>query len=260
VFFGHPNVVCTPHLGASTTEAQVNVAIQVAEQMSDFLVRGVVQNAVNMPNISAEDAPRLKPYMRLAELVGSFAGQIAEGGIERVDIEYLGHAVDLNVRPLTQTILYALLRPSLDSVNPVNAPQVARVKGITVSETKTQECADLHTAIRVAVHGGGTICALVGTLFAGREPRIVEIEGVPIEAALVPHMLFIRNADKPGMIGGLGTVLAQAGQNIADFRLGRVAAGGQAVALVALDGPLPDAVMDQVERLSQVRTAKRLKF
>lgn len=258
-FFGLPNVVCTPHLGASTTEAQVNVAIQVAEQMSDFLVRGVVQNAVNMPNVSAEDAPRLKPYMKLADQLGAFAGQIAEDGIEKIEIEYLGHAAELNVRPLTQTILYALLRYSLDSVNPVNAPQLARARGITVSETKTEECADFHTAIRVTVYGAQAR-SLMGTLFAGREPRIVEIEGVPVEAALVPDMLFIRNADKPGMIGGLGTILAQAGQNIADFRLGRLAAGAEAVALVALDAPLPDAVFAQIQTLPQIRSAKRLKF
>lgn len=260
LLFGLPNVVCTPHLGASTTEAQVNVAIQVAEQMSDFLVRGVVQNAVNMPNISAEDAPRLKPYMKLADQLGGFAGQISDGGIEKIEIEYLGHVAELNVRPLTQTVLYALLRYSLDSVNPVNAPQVARARGITVSETKTEDCVEFHTAINVTVHSGGQVRTVRGTLFAGREPRIVGIEGVPIEAALVPDMLFIRNEDKPGMIGGLGTLLAQAGQNIADFRLGRIAAGDQAVALVALDGPLPDSVMAQVEKLPQIRMVKRLKF
>lgn len=259
-FFGHPNVVCTPHLGASTTEAQVNVAIQVAEQMSDFLIRGVVQNAVNMPSVSAEDAPRLKPYMRLVEQLGSFAGQIVESGVERVDIEYLGHAEDLNVRPLTQMLLYALLRPSLDSVNPVNAPQIARARGITVSETKTGDCAEFHTAVNVVVHADGKTRNVRGTLFAGREPRVVEIEGVPIEAALVPHMLFIRNEDKPGLIGGLGTTLGNAGQNIADFRLGRVAAGAEAIALVALDGPLPDDVFTKVATLPQVRIARRLRF
>lgn len=260
IFFGAPNVVCTPHLGASTTEAQVNVAIQVAEQMADFLARGVIQNAVNMPSVSAEDAPRLKPYMKLAEQLGAFAGQITEGGIEKIEIEYLGHAAELNARPLTQTILYALLRYSSDSVNAVNAPQVARARGITVSETRTADCAELHTAINVTVHAQGKTRNVRGTLFAGREPRIVEIESVPIEAAIVPDMLFIRNADKPGMIGGLGTILSQAGQNIADFRLGRVAAGGEAVALVALDAPLPDAVFAQVQTLPQIRIARRLKF
>lgn len=258
--FGMPNVVCTPHLGASTTEAQVNVAIQVAEQMSDFLVRGVVQNAVNMPNISAEDAPRLKPYVALADQLGSFAGQITESGIEKIEIEYLGQAAELNVRPLTQTILYALLRHLLDSVNPVNAPQIAKARGITVSETKTEECQEFHTAINVTVHSQRQVRNVKGTLFAGHAARIVEIEQVPVEAMLVPDMLFIRNEDKPGMIGGLGTVLAQAGQNIADFRLGRVAAGDKAVALVALDAPLPDDVFAHVETLPQVRIVKRLRF
>jgi D-3-phosphoglycerate dehydrogenase len=260
VLFGHPNVICTPHLGASTTEAQVNVAIQVAEQMSDFLLKGAVSNAVNMPSISADEAPKLRPYMKLAEQLGSFAGQTAEEAIEKIEIEYQGAASQVNIRPLTALALASLLRPLLDSVNMVNAPQVAKARGIAVSETLTQECDEFHTAIRIAVTAGGKIRSVTGTLFAGKQPRIVDIEGVPVEAALTPHMLYTRNADKPGFIGGLGTILGKSGQNIADFRLGRLDGGKTAVALVALDAPLPDAIFQEVRGLPHIIQAKRLKF
>ena len=260
ILFNHPKVVCTPHLGASTDEAQVNVAIQVAEQMSDFLLHGAVTNALNMPSISAEEAPRLRPYMQLAEQLGSFAGQITESAIKKVEVEYQGDAALLNVKPLTAMILSSVLRPLLDSVNMINAPQIAKARGITVSEAKTESAADLHTAIRLTLTTERGERTLTGTLFAGSSPRIVEVEGVPIEAALAPHMLFIRNEDKPGMIGGLGTILAEAGQNIADFRLGRLSAGGGAVALIALDRALPDDVFAKVQALQQIRDVKRLKF
>lgn len=256
--FNHPKVVCTPHLGASTDEAQVNVAIQVAEQMSDFLLNGAVTNALNMPSITAEEAPRLRPYMKLAEQLGSFAGQITDSAIKKVQIEYQGDAAELNVKPLTAALLAHLLRPLLDSVNMVNAPQVAKGRGIAVADTRTADC-DFHTAIRLVVTTENGERSLTGTLFAGA-PRIMEIEGVPIEAALTPDMLFIRNEDKPGMIGGVGTLLSEAGQNIADFRLGRLAAGGGAVALIALDKKLPDDVFAKIEKLPQIRKVKRLAF
>ncbi len=260
ILFGHPNVICTPHLGASTSEAQVNVAIQVAEQMSDFLLTGAVTNAVNMPSISAEDAPKLKPYMALATELGSFAGQITETAFKKVEIEYIGAAAKLNTKPLTACVLAALLSAMSDSVNMVNAPEIAKSKGIVVSETKTDSDSQWPTGIRLKVETEGRTKELTGTLFAGKEPRIVNIEGVPIEADITEHMLFIRNEDKPGMIGGLGTILAENGHNIADFRLGRVEAGKTAVALVALDRALPDDVFAKVEALPQINQVKRLKF
>lgn len=258
--FGHPNVICTPHLGASTSEAQVNVAIQVAEQMSDFLLRGAVSNAVNMPSITAEEAPKLRPYMKLASQLGRFAGQTAESAIKKIEVEYIGSAAKVNTRPLMACVLADLLGAMSDSVNMVNAPEIAKAKKIIVSETKTENDTEWPAAIRVTVEAENGSRSVTGTLFAGKEPRIVEIEGVPIEAALTPHMLFIRNEDKPGMIGGLGTILAGAGQNIADFRLGRVAAGKTAVALVSLDAPLSDEVFAKVEALPQINQTKRLAF
>ena len=260
ILFGHPGIVCTPHLGASTTEAQVNVAIQVAEQMSAFLLHGAVSNALNMPSISAEEAPKLRPYMKLAEQLGSFAGQIAEHAIKKIEVEYLGDVTSLNVKPLTAMALASLLKPVLDSVNMVNAPQVAKARGISVSETKTGDCADFHTAIKITVTTENSTRTIMGTLFAGREPRIVNIEGVPVEAAISGHMLYLRNDDKPGLIGGVGTILGAAGQNIADFRLGRIEKEGAAVALISFDSAVPDAVLEKIRALPQVKKLCRLAF
>ena len=258
--FGHPNVVCTPHLGASTTEAQVNVAIQVAEQMSDFLINGAVTNALNMPSISAEDAPRLKPYMKLAEQLGSLAGQITNDAIKSVNIEYEGSVSELNTKPLSALALAHLLKFQLDSVNMVNAVKLAEARGIEISETKTGSSQDFRSLMTVTVITEKRTHMAAGTLFTGKEPRIVNIDGVPVEAALAPYMLYIRNEDKPGLIGGLGTILAEAGQNIADFRLGRVGRDETAVALVALDEELSDEIFAQVEALPQIRQAQRLRF
>jgi D-3-phosphoglycerate dehydrogenase len=260
VLFGHPHVICTPHLGASTSEAQVNVAIQVAEQMSDFLLNGAVSNAVNMPSITAEEAPKLRPFMKLASQLGRLAGQTTESAIKKISIEYLGDASRVNSRSLTACVLADLLGTMSDSVNMVNAPEIAKAKKIVVSEAKIENDPDLQSAIRVTVEAEDATRSVTGTLFAGKEPRIVNIEGVPIEAAMTPHMLFIRNEDKPGMIGGLGTILSDAGQNIADFRLGRVEAGKTAVALVSLDAQLPDDIFAKVEALPQINQVKRLSF
>lgn len=260
VLFGHEKVVCTPHLGASTTEAQVNVAIQVAEQMSDYLRHGAITNALNMPSISAEEAPRLKPYMKLSEQLGSFAGQITAHAIKKVEIEYLGDVTALNTRPLSAIVLAHLLKPLLDNVNMVNAGQVAKARGIKVSEIQTEECEEFYTAIKITVLTENRERSVTGTLFAGTNPRIVDIEGVPVEAAVTPYMLFIRNDDKPGLIGGLGTILAEAGHNIADFRLGRLEGEGSAVALVSLDEDMPDDLLARIKELPQIRQAQFLRF
>jgi D-3-phosphoglycerate dehydrogenase len=258
--FNHPNVVCTPHLGASTTEAQVNVAIQVAEQMSDFLLNGAVANAVNMPSISAEDAPKLKPYMVLGDQLGNLAGQMSEEAITAIEIEYQGAAAELNVKPLTAAILAAIFRPLTDSVNMVNAPQVAKARGIKVSETKTETCVEFHTALKITVTTQDGTHVVVGTLFAGKEPRIVNIEGVPVEATVTPYMLFIRNNDTPGLVGAVGTMLGNAKINIADFRLGRIPHKSTAVSLIGVDSPVPDDLFKAIEALPQVQQVHRLKF
>jgi D-3-phosphoglycerate dehydrogenase len=198
--------------------------------------------------------------MKLASQLGRLAGQTTESAIKKISIEYIGGASKVNSRPLTACVLADLLGVMSDSVNMVNAPEIAKAKKIVVSENKIESEGDLQAAIRVTVEAEDATRSVTGTLFAGKEPRVVNIEGVPIEGALTSHMLFIRNEDKPGMIGGLGTILADAGQNIADFRLGRVGAGQTAVALVSLDAPLADAVFEKVSALPQIKQVKRLSF
>ncbi len=258
--FGMANVVCTPHLGAATTEAQENVAIQVAEQMADFLIDGAVVNALNMPSVSAEDAPRLGPYLKLADQLGSFAGQITESGIKEVNIEYAGDAADLNTKPISAALLTGLLTPLLNSVNMVSAPAIARERNITVSETKRERLADYHTLVRLTVTTEHRTRSVTGSLFGGDKPRLVAVEDIPLEAELSSHMLFVRNEDKPGLIGGLGRAMGDAGINIASFHLGRTEAGGNAIALVAVDGPVPDAVIREVCDLPSVLQVKSLRF
>ena len=260
VLFGHEKVICTPHLGASTTEAQVNVAIQVAEQMSDYLVRGGVTNALNMPSVSAEDAPKLKPYLKLAEQLGSFAGQITEHAISSIEIEYCGTITDVNTDPITSTLIANLLKTQLDSVNMVNALQIAESRGIKIKQSYDNSAREWRSLINIIVTTPERVRNVTGTLFTGKEPRIVNIEGVHIEVALTDDMLFIRNEDKPGLIGGLGTILADAGQNIAGFHLGRQDCGENAICLVALDGPLSDKLFDDVANLPQIKSVKRLNF
>ncbi|MCS5597190.1 MAG: phosphoglycerate dehydrogenase [Alphaproteobacteria bacterium] len=260
VLFGLDNVICTPHLGASTTEAQVNVAVQVAEQMGDFLVDGAVTNALNMAPISAEDAPKLTPYLTLAAQLGAFAGQISENAITKVEVEYQGHVTNLNTRPISDTLFAAILKTFRSEINIVNVRNMLKDMKVSVIESATDECEEFLTAIELTIYTEQNTRSVTGTLFAGKEPRIVDIEGVPIEAPITDHMLFIRNEDSPGLIGGIGTILADADINIADFRLGRKNGGGQAVALIAIDGMLSDDVYQKVKALPQVRLAKSLSF
>lgn len=258
--FGHENVICTPHLGASTSEAQVNVALQVAEQMSDYLLTGGVTNALNMPSLSAEEAPKLKPYMDLAAQIGGFAGQITETGLKRVVIEYEGHVGELNTNPLTAVVLEGLLSPLLSSVNMVNAPVVAKERNIQITEVKHDREGDYSTLIRLTVETDRGERSVAGTLFANGAPRLVDVDGVRLEAELAENMLYVVNDDKPGFIGALGSLLGHNGVNIATFALGRRIEGEEAVALVAVDSEVQDIVLDQLTALAHVRQAKRLAF
>lgn len=259
ILFGMENVVCTPHLGAATSEAQFNVAIQVAEQMSDYLVKGSITNALNMPSISAEDAPRLKPYLKLAEQLGEFAGQITNSAIRKIEIEYEGTVTDINTDPITSVLIAHLLSRQFDSVNMVNAMQVAEARGIQIKQSYDDAPKQWRSMINLIITTQERVRNVTGTLFTGKEPRIVNIEGVPIEAALTSHMLFIRNNDQPGMIGALGTTLADAGHNIADFRLGRKD-DKTAICLVSLDEAVPDDLFRDIESLPHINNVKRLSF
>lgn len=258
--FGHPNVVCTPHLGASTTEAQENVALQVAEQMSDYLTKGAVQNALNMPSISAEEAPKLTPFVKLAELLGSFAGQLTETGLVGVRIEYEGEVARMNTRALTAAALAGLMKPLMDSVNMVSAPAVARDRGIAVEEVRRDEQKTFDSLLRLTVKTERQERAVAGTVFSDGKPRIVEIKGIQMDAEFQPSMLYVTNKDKPGFIGNLGTLLGKAEINIATFAVGRTAPGEDAIALIGIDGRAGDDVMDAVRKLPNVLQAKPLSF
>ena len=261
--FALDNVVCTPHLGAATAEAQENVALQVAEQMSDFLLTGAVTNAINMPSVSAEDAPRLRPYMELCRLLGSFAGQLTqarEGNLHSVSVEYEGHAAELNHKPLTAAALAGVLSPMLEGVNMVSAPIAAREHGIEVAETVHDRPSEYQTLVRVSVTTERQTRSVAGTLFAGSRPRIVEIKGIKVEADFARNMLYVTNLDKPGFIGKFGAVLSDAGINIATFHLGRAAPGGDAICLVSVDEDVPESVLREVRALPLVMQATTLAF
>jgi len=258
--FGTQGLICTPHLGASTTEAQVNVAIQIAEQMSDFLLLGGITNAVNVPSLSAEEAPRLKPYMGLAEKLGRLVGQIAGTEIRSIDVEVEGAAAELNMKPITGAVLAGVMRTWSDTVNMVNAPYLAKERGIAVREIRNEGEGDYHTLVAVTVgteHGERRV---EGTLFGNRAPRLVKIFGIPVEADLAGQMIYIVNDDQPGFIGSLGTELVENRINIATFNLGRRKEGGEAVALVAVDDPITPGVAHQLQSLAGVREVVPLSF
>jgi D-3-phosphoglycerate dehydrogenase len=254
--FGMPEIIATPHLGAATNEAQEKVALQLAEQMSDYLVNGSVTNALNMPSVSAEEVPRLAPYMALAHQLGSFAGQITETGIKEVAVEYEGAAAALNTRPLTAIVLESLL---LESVNMVNAPLIAKERDIEVREIKREGPCDYNSMIRLKVITETQTQSVAGTLF-GERPRLTHIAGINIEAELGPHMLFVINQDKPGFIGSFGKTLGDMNLNIATFHLGRASPGAEAIALIEVDQPVTQDLLDKVQALPYVVRANALYF
>jgi D-3-phosphoglycerate dehydrogenase len=259
--FGHPNVVCTPHLGASTSEAQENVALQVAEQMSDYLLQGAIQNAVNFPSISAEEAPRLKPFVALAEKLGSFLGQLTEAPIKGIRIEYEGVVAEMNTRALTSAAVTGVLRPFLQDINMVSAPLVARERGITVEEVKRERAArDYESFIRIVVIAEDTSRHAGGTVFQDGKPRVTEIRGIAVDAEFAPNMIYVRNDDKPGFIGRFGTLLGESGVNVATFALGRDKPGGDAICFVSVDQTVTDDLLRKIEQIPQVKRARSVRF
>ncbi|MDG2529306.1 phosphoglycerate dehydrogenase [Caulobacter endophyticus] len=257
--FGSDKVVATPHLGASTSEAQENVALQVAEQVSDYLLTGAVTNALNSPSVSAEEAPKLKPFVALAEKIGALAGQMVDFGIKAIDIAFEGEVSNLNVKPLTSAALAGVLKPMLAEINMVSAPAVAKERGVTVSESRQEKSPTYDSLLRVTITTEKGKRAFAGTVIAGA-PRVIEVKGMELDAGFSPAMLYINNLDKPGFIGALGMLLGEAGVNIATFNLGRVSADEDAIALVGVDQAPSEELLAKIQALPHVKEARALTF
>ena len=260
VLFDAPNLIVTPHLGASTTEAQEKVALQIAEQLADYLTKGAVTNALNMASVTAEEAPILQPYMTLGKLLGSFLGQIDMPQINAVRLEFDGKSATLNETPVLASTLAGLLGPKMDSVNMVNAATIASANGVAVETVRHDRRCDYETLLRLTVSYEGGERTIAGTLIGGNKPRIVELQDIAVEADFPAHLLYLRNYDKPGFIGSLGSVFGELGVNIATFHLGRKEEGGEAVALVEIDGDISADVLEKVKTLPQVVRADHLRF
>ncbi|PZO77295.1 MAG: phosphoglycerate dehydrogenase [Mesorhizobium amorphae] len=258
--FGMENVVATPHLGASTTEAQENVALQVAEQMADYLVKGAVSNAINMPSITAEEAPRLKPFIKLAEVLGSFVGQVTEEAIKEVEILFDGATASMNTRALISAALAGLIRPQVADVNMVSAPVMAKERGVILSEIKRDKSGVFDGYIKLTVKTDKQTRSIAGTCFSDGKPRFIQIKNINLDAEVGQHMLYTTNADAPGIIGLLGTICGRHGVNIANFHLGRDEPGGNAIALLYLDAPFPEPVLAELRADPRIQSAKRLAF
>jgi D-3-phosphoglycerate dehydrogenase len=251
----HPRVICTPHLGASTEQAQINVSIAVAEQVRDFLISGVVRNAVNLPSISAELLEQMRPYLVLGEKLGRFQGQLSAGKIDEIEIEYAGEITELRVAAVTIAVLKGLLESVSDRVNMVNAPVVAQQYGIKVVESKANRPRDHASTVTVRVRGA-TDRLIAGAIFSGGQPRIVRIDDFMLEAIPEGATILLRNHDRPGVVGQVGTVLGETGTNISRMQLGLVPERAEAAMLVNVS-PMPSAaVMERLRNLPNVITAQ----
>jgi D-3-phosphoglycerate dehydrogenase len=253
------NVICTPHLGASTIEAQEKVAIQIAEQISDFLLTGAVNNAINAPSISAEEAQLLRPYLQLAQCLGSFVGQLTHDPIKSLTVTYGGEANDLNVSPLTVQVVQSILEHHSSYVNSVNAREVARDRNIDVIEAHNEGRDEYPCRITVGVETESKSRSICGTLIQNR-PRVIDVKGIPLESKLGEHMLYITNNDKPGVIGDIGTTTAERGINIANMHLGRDIETGNAIALLEVDETPKDIDLDHMRSLPNINDVQYLHF
>ena len=258
--FNLPNVVVTPHLGAATSEAQENVALQVAEQMSDYLINGAVTNALNMPSISADEAPKLLPFVKLAEYLGSFIGQVTDSPIKKFEIQYDGAVAKMNTSALTSAALAGLIKSQLAEVNMVSAPVLANERGINVSETKRDKSGVFDSYIKINVETEENQRSIAGTVFSDAKPRFIQIKGINLDAEVGRYMLYTTNRDVPGIIGMLGQMLGDAGVNIANFNLGRDKPSGDAIALLYVDQPVEQHVLDRLLQDGKFTRARNLVF
>ncbi len=257
--FGAPNFIATPHLGASTAEAQENVALQVAEQISDYLLTGAITNALNSPSITADEAPKLKPFVALAEKLGLFAGQMMDPGLKAIEVAYIGEVSKLNVKPMTAAALAGVLRPMLAEINMVSAPAIAKERGVTVSENRQELSPVYDSLIRITITTQAGEKSFAGAVIGGI-PRIIEVKGMELDAPFGAAMLYVNNLDKPGFIGALGGMLGEAAVNIATFNLGRVGAGDDAIALVGVDQAPDAALLARIQALPHVKEVRALVF
>ena len=255
------NFICTPHLGASTLEAQENVALAIAEQIVDYLTRGVIRNAANFPSVSPDVLPKLQPYISLAEKLGAFQSSICEGGIEKVSIEYRGKVAELSTAPLTVAALKGLLTPILeDTVNYVNAPVIAQERGIGVDESKNRDAGDYISLITLTVQTSAGTNSAKGALFSRRDPRIIELNGYPLEVVPEGYMIVLSNVDKPGVVGNIGTLLGKQNINIARMQFGRDVPGGKVLSVISIDSPASTEILGQIRKLPNVLSVKQIKL
>ena len=258
--FNLPNVVCTPHLGAATTEAQENVALQVAEQMSDYLLNGAVTNAINMPSITAEEAPVLAPFVQLAQHLGAFVGQMTDEPIKAINILYDGAVAEMNTNALNSACVAGLMKASNPEVNMVSAPVVAKERGIKMATTTQAKSGVFDSYVKLTVVTDNTERSIAGTVFSDKKPRFIQIKNINIDAEIGRHMVYTTNKDVPGIIGALGSTMGQNGINIANFTLGRATVGGDAIALLYVDQPIPTAVLDSLRKTEKFNQIKTLEF
>jgi D-3-phosphoglycerate dehydrogenase len=248
------NVYCTPHIGASTDEAQENVAVQIAEQIADYLLMGIIGNAVNVPSISEEEHKVLLPYLQLSERLGQFIGQIMRPGYDRVTVHFEGHVSGLNRKPMMNAVMQGLLSQSMEEVNAVNASLLAKERGIDMSEVAREQSDHFTTLIRLEVEGDEGKRCVSGTVFDGTRPRLVSIDTCEIEMAPAGRMIFLENVDRPGVVAAIGTILANANINIADFRLGRRSDRETAISVVTVDSKPDEHVLKKLRELPNMLT------
>ncbi|TBX20354.1 phosphoglycerate dehydrogenase [Nioella sediminis] len=258
--FNLPNVVCTPHLGAATTEAQENVALQVAEQMADYLLTGAVQNALNMPSVTAEEAKVMGPWLKLAQHLGSFVGQLTEEAIEEIRITYNGVAGTMNLEALNCGVIAGIMKAVNPDVNMVSAPVIARERGIEISTTTQDKSGAFEGYIRLEVVTPHRTRSIAGTVFSDGKPRFIQIKGINIDAEIGEHMLYTTNEDVPGIIGTLGQTMGENGVNIANFTLGRSGAGKDAIALLYLDAQPPADVLEKLRATGMFQQVAPMQF
>ncbi|MFK7755048.1 MAG: phosphoglycerate dehydrogenase [Sedimentitalea sp.] len=258
--FNLPNVVCTPHLGAATTEAQENVALQVAEQMSDYLLTGAVSNALNMPSVTAEEAKVMGPWVSLSGHLGAFIGQMTDEPIKAINILYDGSVAHMNLEALNCAVIAGIMKKANPDVNMVSAPVIAKERGIQISTTNQDKSGAFDGYVKVTVVTAKRERSVAGTVFSDSKPRFIQIKGINIDAEIGRNMLYTTNEDVPGIIGTLGQTMGENGVNIANFTLGRAEAGGEAIALLYVDDQVPAPVLGMLEDTGMFQQVKPLAF